>query len=430
MALAYDELKKFTSTNTEHVATIPRAVVKELNMLDFALTRKKIQGLDESLVKDIGQSAFNLLSLLGRSFPSSAEPIREALASVLAFTYTHETVPIFVSYLSTKLSTPTSVRSVVLCSIAKLNDPQTFVPDVIPVALKVLKSSDLVARVQAVKNIGLICQRSGLHPDMMKIVSKASVDKASEVRFASAELFCIVLEKSSARIPHLVENGIQIMIKTLTSERSLQVVSQASHAIGQALAFILLNDTTAEERSDEHTPADTNTKGFKMPTIARKKATTITLKSISAAVLHVQSISMKMLNSNCSQNTFGCISIILSSFCASVLEENDDKLFELVQGVLSIVDEFSLATPTEYVRARNAIGFALRKGIGERLSEFKQKELLEKLLKCCAGEKNHHKLTLLLLESAHLIAAVGEAHAVESARLRSNEEDNAITFDS
>ncbi|KAF0683020.1 hypothetical protein As57867_024795, partial [Aphanomyces stellatus] len=319
-----------------------------------------------------------------------------------------ECMDVLVSKTSTLGAKLTVARAMAQWTYAQLHSASGYIPELMSLGGKHTKHVDMAVRHTLVASLARALttfESHGVmhHPDAIKLAAKFITDKSPEIRAAVADLLDVVLAHTEPSDMASLDALFGVLAKALDDPAPDVRRAMAIHMGTTLSRYVVV--------SVDSSGAATATPGGVSP-VKKPCKPPGPLASVDAAITFIKDAFGATSGVG---GVFSSCAIMVATLCARCVDALTEPMFHnLVMALLSFLD-LALPSANEYVRARNAVGFAFR-GVAKTLNERDQHQWLRVVLATLDEPTlSHHQRLVLVVECSHLFHALGEASVVYAA---------------
>ncbi|OQR86500.1 hypothetical protein ACHHYP_10479 [Achlya hypogyna] len=419
--------------------TSQRTLLHALGALKTAVATNVV---DPALKKDV--AATNLLRCLLMSIQAyhgkvtGADAIVQVFCDILGLAFdvsaTNDCLEVLLSKTAPLYAKLTIVRAMAPLDYALVAGAGALLPELLSLTTKHARHADLYVRHTLFAALAAMLRQFGFHAvpfhsEVVRLVAKAATDKCPEVRVVAGEILFVLVDATDLNDPSgaALDALFHVLVKAVDDEAP-EVRRVMSVAMGKLLSlYVLRGDRHVPDAGSVVVPAtplpgadggDADDHRFK--SLNFRLATVLTRRPKSPAGLSSVPLALHFIKETFLAPgapvgaAFGAAAIVAANLCDFLPDDfsPETSFTALLDALLGWLDGPPLTAATEYVRARNALGYALRR-IAHTLQERSQPAWVRALLSHLALPAwSHHQRLVLLVELSHAVHALGEAAVV------------------
>ncbi|KDO24192.1 hypothetical protein SPRG_10621 [Saprolegnia parasitica CBS 223.65] len=309
----------------------------------------------------------------------------------------------------------TILRAMAQLEYAQIAAAGALLPELLSLTTKHIRHADLYVRHTLLAALASMLRQFSFHAvpyhaEVTKLVAKATTDKCPEVRHLSGEILFVLIDATDMNEPSgAALDGLFHVLSKALDDPSPEVRRVMAVNFGKLLSLYVL-------RGDRHgDDADHRFKSlnFKLSTVlTRKTKTPSGLASVPHALQYIKE-TLLLGTSSSIGGSFASAAIVAANLSDFLPDDfvADTSYGAILDALLSWLDA-PLPSTHEFVRARNAVGYALRR-LAHAAQERSQPSWLRALLsQLQVSARTHHQRLVLLVEVSHATMGLGEAAVV------------------
>ncbi|CAK4692110.1 hypothetical protein AeMF1_002418 [Aphanomyces euteiches] len=385
-----------------------RKLLRTLSTLKIALSN--LTGAQKREINTVVRGLVNAIQAYHiKQAHAGSDCVIQVFCDVLHVAYDGSTVSecmeILVSKTSSLGAKLTISRAMAQWSHSQLHSATGYIPELINLASKHSKHADIYVRHTLVSSLARVLATYGTHgvthhSEAIKVGAKFISDKHPEIRSAASDLLASVIAYTDSGDQAGLDALFLVIAKDIDDPAPDLRRANAIN-MGKILSLYIVRSDAAPAASPPSSAGSASTlkKGSKPPGY---------FSSIDQAIVFIK-------EAFCSPNgaSFASCAIMVSTLCDAVSSDifAEPHFRAVVDSLLAFLDT-TLPSLNEFVRARNALGFAFR-GAAKSLNERDQHQWLRVVLTALDNpDLTYHQRLVLVIECSHLFHALGEASVV------------------
>ncbi|OQS06930.1 hypothetical protein THRCLA_01041 [Thraustotheca clavata] len=369
---------------------------------------------------------------------NGADSIVQVMCDVLVHAYdvgaTNDCLEVLLNKTAPLYAKLTIVRAMAQLDYSYLATATPLLTELIALTNKHIRHTDIYVRHTLLFALTGVLRQYGFHAamyhaEMVRIAAKAAADKCPEIRSVAGEMLFVLMDATDINEPSgaILDAIFHVLVKTI-EDPAPEIRRVMGINMGKLLSmYILRGDRHTPDVSSsvvpappiEHTNDDADHRfrslNFKLSTVLnRKTKLPIGIATVPQALHYIKENFCSLQTGTTVGGVYASSAIIAANMC-EFLPDNyvQEPVFaSIFEALLHWLDFQSLPSANEYVRARNAIGYTLRR-LSHTFTERTQHQWLSVLLQHIdAAQWNHHQRLVLIIEASHMFQTLGEACVV------------------